>query len=191
MVKNNSKGIALVEMILVIALFAVASTIFFYMFRFGTESYNTYNRYLEQQYKVMNVTQHLRKDISEAQFYNVSTDGRTLTLIYPIETSDGDLEIDIAAPSEEDKESIVHRWQFDTTNNKLLFSECKVEDISSSAYETFLEGIDATNCTFELIESKESIILKIKPKSTNENVHKNRNVEEIATEFSVKYKIKI
>jgi type IV pilus assembly protein PilA len=169
MIKNNKKGLTLIELMLIIALTAIVLPMIATTLISGINTNSTYLNYTRQHDKIFEVTQRIRKNIQEASAYKEYsnlTEGNILILRFP----DGSPDI---------------TWRF--LNDSLS------EKIGSTDFNIIISGIDTLESRFEDLASQENVIyFSIKPKATNVDKNKERNVvDPIITEFSVKYKEQI
>lgn len=194
---KNNKGIGLIELLVVTAVIALTTPILFWVFLYGVQSFSTYSKYMEQHYKIIDVTQRIRKDVEEAAAYKVvykadvsPIPGSVLILWIP--DDDGNDAID---------EFTIKAWKL--YEGSLLFKSCSggladgKEDLNSG-FSEILDGLDTSTVTeggsnymltrFE--KSGNRLLLSIKPAAENIYGFKNRNVTvPIITEFSVDYKV--
>ena len=196
--KNNNRGFSLIELLIAVAVSALAAPLVFWIFSYGIQSYSSYSKYMEQHYKVMDVTQRIRKDIEEAAAYKVVYDATVtpipasvLTLWIP----DGDSDYNTFT---------IRTWRIGDGGLFLKSSTGTAEDgraaaLDGSGYSGVLDGLDTATVEavpnymptrFECIDDR--ILLSIKPLADNTAAAKNRNVNQpVVTEFSVRYKEKI
>lgn len=199
---KNNKGIGLVELLIVIAVAAMTAPLLFNVFIYGLHSYGSYNKYIDQHYKVMEVTQRIRKDVEEAAAFKVVYDATVdpitesvLALWLP--DDDGD----VGTYS-------VRIWK--VSGGCLYFKGLSNETIENginaaaepAGYSEILGGLDTSTVAaspsnymptrFDYIDINKRILLSIKPVAQNTATSKNRNVAKpVITEFCVRYKDKI
>ena len=194
---KNNKGIGLIELLVVIAVVAMTTPLLFWMFTYGLQSYSSYNKYIEQQYKVMDVTQRIRKDIEESAAYKIAYD----TSVNPIPLNI----LTLWVPDDDSDVSTfsIRIWKIEAGKLYLKTGAGTVSDgldamADGSGYTEILGGLDTSTDTdhlgnyflptrFEFV--KDRILLSIKPVKENTVVSKNRNViKPVVTEFSIRYK---
>ena len=204
--KNNKKGYGLVELLLVMAVIAISMPLLFLIYTYGIQAFSTGNRQVEQHYKIIDVTQRIRKDIEEAAaikvYFDASDEGKPeaseLTVWIP---DDDEATLDYY---------MVNRWRLE--DGQLYLKSCQgtypasdnflaAEDgLDAIAFTPILDGLDTgavqwENGTwhmptrFDKSLNGDVIILSVKPVETNEFAFRNKNVTNpIITEFSVLYK---
>jgi type II secretory pathway pseudopilin PulG len=198
-IKSNNKGISLIELLVGVAVVAITAPMLLWFFMFGIQSFSTYNKYIEQHDRVIDVTQRIRKDVEEAAAYKVVYD----TTVSPIVAS----VLTVCIPYNDGNEDTftIKTWRLE--DGELLFKSCTGdyakghdEALDSTGYSKILDGLDTS--TIEAPSSRymptrfqkydNRVMLSIKPIERNKNVHKNRNVTKpVITEFSVDYKDQI
>lgn len=198
MKRKNNKGIGLVELLIVMAVSAMTAPILFWVFSYGIQNYTSYNKYIDQHYKVMDVTQRVRKDIEEAAAFKIVYDAT----VYPIAASvltlwipDDDADVNTFS---------IRTWKVEGGKLYLKYSTGTIDDgktstLESTGYSEVLGGLDTDTVAavpnymptrFENIDDR--ILLSIKPLTEKTVVSKNRNVTKpVVTEFSVRYKEEI
>ena len=198
MKRKNNKGIGLVELLIVMAVSAMIAPILFWVFSYGIQSYTSYNKYIDQHYKVMEVTQRVRKDIEEAAAFKIVYDATVTPIAASVLTlwiPDDDTDVNTFK---------IKIWKIDGEKLYSKHSTGTIDDgkaaaLESDGYSEILGGLDTDTVTaipnymptrFENIDDR--ILLSIKPLTENTVVSKNRNVTKpVVTEFSVRYKEEI
>jgi len=200
MKRKNNKGIGLIELLIVVAIGAMTAPILFWVFSYGVQSYSSYNKYIDQHYKVMEVTQRIRRDVEEAAAYKVVYDAT----VDPIAAS----VVTLWIPDDDGDADTFDTRIWRVSNGSLFFksiSNGSIADgisatLDGNGYSEILGGLDTTTVAdspsnymptrFEWIDDR--ILLSIKPVSENMAVSKNRNVTKpVVTEFGVRYKDQI
>lgn len=196
--RKNKKGFALVELLVVVAVVAMTTPLLFWVYLYGIQTFSTDNRYVEQHYKIIDVTQRIRSDIEKAAACKVVYDASAT----PLEASVLALWIPDDDADTADN-YFIRIWRLE--DGKLLFKSGtggygagSAQALDSSGYDTLLDGLDTAAAVkddgtaymptrFEKLGDR--VVLSIKPIETNERAFKNRNVTKpIITEFSVAYK---
>jgi len=200
-IKSN-KGIGLIELLIVIAVAAMTAPLLFRVYIFSLHSFGSYSKYIDQHYKVMEVTQRIRKDVEEAAAFKVVYDATVdpitasvLTLWLP----DGDGNTGTYS---------VRIWKvsggclyYKSLSNGTIENGINATE-ESTGYSEILSGLDTATVAaspsnymptrFDYIDINKRILLSIKPAAQNTAASKNRNVAKpIITEFCVRYKDKI
>lgn len=188
---SNNKGIALVEMIIVIALIAIVLPLIFQLYMFGQETFSYSTRLIAQQYTVTNVLSHIRGDVQEAASVDASEersgDQRTVTL--KLGYYDGGTPASITK---------VRYWRIKGIvggEGILEYSgEKNISDIlTDSDYAEVVIGLDMDKCNFERSvnsnPNRDRLSIQVKPLETNTGKGAAKNMREpIITEISVLYK---
>lgn len=189
---SNNKGIALVEMIIVIALIAIVLPLIFQLYMFGQETFSYNTRLIAQQYTVTNVLSHIRGDVQEAASVDTA----------PSETADGQKIVtlklgyyDSGTPAAITK---VRYWRIRGTpggEGILEYSgEKNISDIlTDSDYAEVVTGLDMDKCNFKRSvnsnPNRDRLSIQVKPIETNTGKGAAKNMREpIITEISVLYK---
>ncbi|MEN8906969.1 MAG: type II secretion system protein [Clostridiales bacterium] len=170
--KINKKGISLIEVVLVISILGVISSVIYSVFQFGISSYYSGSRQVYQQDKVVDIIQILRSHVEEAKTVKYDSVNNLLVI------SDENLsDVDMIDNSSKN----VKCWKFD--DNKLKF-----RNVGETSYEDLVFDLDTSKSSFE-INSEDKLIISIKPLQLNKQ-YKNRNITEaVVMEFSVRYKV--
>jgi prepilin-type N-terminal cleavage/methylation domain-containing protein len=170
-IKSN-KGFTLLEVVLVVSILSLISTIIYSVFQFGIDSYYSGSRQVLQQDKVMDIIQMIRSQVEEAK--TVKYDNSNDVLILSNENLSDSEMIDSASAS-------VFCWKFQ--DEKLMFRK-----LGQVGYEDLVYDIDTSDSSFD-VNSEEKLIINIKPINLNEK-YKNRNIlTPVVEEISVRYKI--
>lgn len=199
-IKNN-KGIGLVELLIVIAVAAMTAPLLFSVFMYGLQSSVSYNKYIDQHYKVMEVTQRVRKDVEEAAAFKVIYDSSASpitesVLILWLPDDDGDAGTFSVRIWKVSGGCLYYKGLGNTTY------EVGIDAAKDpTGYSEILRGLDTSTVEaepiymptrFDYIDINKRILLSIKPAAQNTTASKNRNVTEpVVTEFCVRYKDKI
>lgn len=190
---RDNKGIALIEMIVVLALIVIVLPLILQLYMFGQETFSYGNKLIAQQYTVTTTMQHIRGDIQNAASVETSATYMnpgdpypkviTLKLGY---ISSGSTTIDK-----------FRYWRFysNAANEGTLerseeTSESNPTALVDSDYSKVVTGLDITGCVFSrTVSDPYKLTVKIKPLETNSGKWTSKNMREsIITEISVLYK---
>jgi len=170
--KTNNKGFTMIEMVLVIAILGVLSSVIYSVFQFGINSYYSGSRQVVQQDKVVDIIQMVRSQVEEAKTVKYDRTEKVLLI-----SSDNLKDIDMVDNSSKN----VQCWKFD--DNKLKF-----RPVGQTSYDDLVYDLDTSKSSFD-INSEEKLAINIKPLPLNEQ-YKNRNITEpVVAEISVRYKV--
>lgn len=187
----KSKGFALVEMIIILALIAIVLPLIFQLYMFGQETFSFNSKLIAQQYAVTNVLSHIRADVQGAASVDTLevTVGDEKTVILKLGYYDGGIPATI---------SKVKYWRIKGTvgsEGKLQYSGEKniTDTLTDSDYVDVVAGLDMDKCNFARTNSmRDRLSIKIKPLETNTGKAVSKNIREpITTEISVLYKEKL
>jgi prepilin-type N-terminal cleavage/methylation domain-containing protein len=200
MIFKRHDGFSLIEIIMALMIVGLITTISTSLFIFGLRSFNTTTRQITQHDIVTEITRRISKDIQEASAYNFRlnvTEGAIesyseLFLQFP------------STPSGIIPTPAALNWKsWKIQDGKLSVqvgpkTTYSVSDYNPNNYKEVLSNIDTSefkeksgNITLKsrFQEVNKTLLLCLKPKTTNVTIHKNRNIlEPIITEYSVKYK---
>jgi prepilin-type N-terminal cleavage/methylation domain-containing protein len=174
--KLNKKGITLIELIVVIAIFGIFTPLVLSFFVTGMQEFTALTTYTNQQNTVIDVIRPLRQDIEGCYKFKLDTvikgnEYRKLILYFRNED-----------PSQPD---IVRTWEL---RDDALWLGTKEAYDKIQTSETAANGTQY--CKFEFSESNQKLMLTVFPKRNDKMFYKILNVSNpFTTQFTTKYKL--
>lgn len=181
MLKNNCKGVTLVEMLVVIAILGITAPIIYTLFIGGLNDFARGSNFIDQQYDIQDVIRQVRHDVQDAKTVEIRPTG------------------DVGAKGEKKLSSL--SFVLSMPGDPEMKKEWKFEDDSlqvrtinggvAGAFVKAVDRVDTDKSCFEYYEDGEvkQLILHIMPKRSEKILNEAGNVQkEIITEYSVRYK---